>query len=201
MPAEANYAIAVQSDALNSLGEISPSIRKNLVRAVNKTIAWSRTQASRGLREQVNLPASYLSDKNGRLSITKRATGQDISAIVTGRHRPTSLARFATNAKQGGRRGARITVQPGLSRFLPRAFYVPLRSGNSDTKNNVGLAIRLPAGKTPSSAFKPTKLSRNTWLLYGPSIDQVFDDVAEEISPATADYLENEFFRLQEAGI
>jgi hypothetical protein len=32
--------------------------------------------------------------------------------------------------------------------------------------------------------------------LYGPSIDQVFDDVATDMSPATAAALEAEFTRL-----
>ena len=194
------FVVAVQSsfvdDALTKL-----DVRTNIIRAINRTVQWSRTQAAREIREQVNLPASYLSGSNGRLTITQQATSDDLSAVITGRHRPTSLARFSSNAREGFQRGARVTVQPGLSRFLPRAFFVPLRSGNSDTKNNVGLAIRLPAGQIPSRAYKPTPLGRNTWLLYGPSVDQVFDDVAQDMSPAIAEYLEAEFLRLMEAGI
>lgn len=193
--------INVGSDALDSLQDMSSGMQMNLVRAVNRTIAWSRTQASAEIRKQVNFSASYLSPSAGRLSVTQMATGNDISAIVTGRHRPTSLARFASNARMGFQRGARISVQPGLSSFLPRAFFIPLRAGNSETKNNMGLAIRLPEGQIPSRAYKPTALSKGTWLLYGPSIDQVFDDVAMEIAPATADYLENEFFRLTRVGL
>lgn len=193
--------INAQSGVLDNLRDMSKGVQINLVRAVNKTITWSRTQAAREIRKQVNFPVSYLSPSAGRLTVTQTATSNDISAIVTGRHRPTSLARFASNARAGFQTGARISVQPGLSRFLPRAFFVPLRSGNTDTKNNVGLAIRLPEGQRPDRAYKPTPLSRGTWLLYGPSVDQVFDDIAMEIAPAAADYLENEYFRLTEAGI
>lgn len=195
------YLIVARSNAIDGLEDISSSIRTNIVRAINKTTQWSRAESARRMREQVNFGASYLSGAGGRLTITQQATSNDLSAVITGRHRATSLARFASNAREGYQRGARITVQPGLSKFLPRAFFVPLRSGNSDTKNNVGLAIRLPAGKIPSKAFKPTPLSRNTWLLYGPSVDQVFDDVAMEISPEAAERLESEFFRLMELDI
>lgn len=193
--------ITSQSTNIDSISDMSKGMQTNLVRAVNKTIAWSRTLAAREIRKQVNLSASYLSGEKGRLKITQQASSNDLSAIITGRHRPTSLATFASNARSGFHRGARITVQPGLSRFMPKAFFVPLRSGNTDTKNNVGLAIRLPVGQRPNRAYKPTPLSKGTWLLYGPSVDQVFDDVALEISPAVADYLEAEFFRLTDAGI
>lgn len=40
------------------------------------------------------------------------------------------------------------------------------------------------------------KLGKGLYLLYGPSVDQVFRDVAKEISPDTADFLEAEFLRL-----
>ena len=197
----APVSIIAQSNAIDSIADMSKGVQRNLVRAVNKTITWSRTQAAREIRKQVNLPTSYLSASGGRLTVTQYASENDISAIVTGRHRPTSLARFSSNARMGFQRGARVSVHPGLATFLPRAFFVPLKSGNSDTKNNVGLAIRLPMGQRPNRAYKPTALSKGTWLLYGPSVDQVFDDVAVDISPAVGDYLESEFFRLVDAGI
>jgi hypothetical protein len=148
------------------------------------------------MRMQVAFSASYLSGQGGRLSITKRARRGSLESVITGRHRPTSLARFATNARRSRVPGARVEVKPGLATFLPRAFFVNLRSGNTDTKNNVGLAIRLPDGQRPDRAYKPTQLGKNLWLLYGPSIDQVFDDVATDISPGTVDQLEAEFLRL-----
>lgn len=195
------YLIIARSSAVDDLEDISGSIRTNIVRAINKATQWSRAESARRMRQQVSFGAAYLSGANGRLTITQQATSNDLSAVLTGRHRATSLARFSSNPQVGNQRGARITVQPGLARRLPRAFFVPLRSGNSETKNNMGLAIRLPAGKMPSSAYKPTPLGRNTWLLYGPSVDQVFDDVAAEISPEVAERLESEFFRLMELDI
>lgn len=192
-----NYAVFAQSSTIDSLGDISPAVKRNIARAVNKTIARARTASARGIQEQVNLPSRYLSGASGRLTITKQASPDDLSAVITGRHRPTSLARFA-RAGARGKVGARVTVQPGLTRILPRAFFVRLRSGNTDTLNNLGLAIRVPDGKRPNRAYKPTPLGRGLWLLYGPSVDQVFDDVAEDIQPDTADFLETEFLRLME---
>lgn len=192
------FAIAIHSDAMQGLDDIDPAARRAAQQAINKTVERARATAAREMRAQVNFPAQYLSGTNGRLSITKRADAMDLEAIVTGRHRPTSLARFAVVARRGPTPGARVAVNPGLARHMPRAFFVNLRSGNTDTKNNLGLAIRLEEGMRPSRAFKPKEVSPGLFLLYGPSIDQVFDDVAVEISPAMADFLGDEFLRLLE---
>jgi hypothetical protein len=192
----AGYAILVRSDIVDkATGPLLPDSRRAVRIAINETIDWARARAARDMRGQVAFPASYLGPAGGRLTITKKASDDDLAAIVTGRHRATSLARFATNARVGVRGGARVQVEPGLARFLPKAFFIPLRSGNTDTKNNVGLAIRLPDGKVPSRAYKPQRLGRGLWLLYGPSVDQVFDDVAEDISPEAAERLGDEYLR------
>lgn len=192
-----NYAILVQSNAIDDIEELTPRIALAAQRAINKIATRARTKAQRGIQQQVNLPARYLGPSGRRLTVSKRATGpDDLTAVITGRHRPTSLARFATGARQSGKRGVRVQVEPGVARFLPKAFFVNLRSGNTDTKNNRGLAIRLPDGQSPDRAYRPTKLGKGLWLLYGPSVDQIFDDVAEEISDETADELSVEFQRL-----
>lgn len=190
------YAVLVRSDTLDNFGEIGPSVQRNIARAVNTTAARARVAAAREIRAQVAFPAQYLSPSAGRLALTKKATASDPSAIIRGRHRPTSLARFARNAMSAGQTGARIEVQPGLSKFLPRAFFVPLRSGADGSSNNLGLAIRLREGQRPNRAYKPKLIGRNLWLLYGPSIDQVLDDVANEIAPDAGEFLAQEFLRL-----
>ena len=50
----------------------------------------------------------------------------------------------------------------------------------------------------PASADKPTKLAPGLWLLYGPSVDQVFRSVASEEAPEAARFLEAEFNRLMD---
>ncbi len=195
------YVVLVQSNALDGLSDIGPNIERNLARAVNTITRNARAEAARRMRKQVNFPAHYLSGENGRLTITKRASETDLSAAITGRHRPTSLATFATSSRSKRSAGVTVQVQPGLSTRLPGAFFVNLRRGQSGALGNVGLAIRLPEGQQPSRAYKPKRLGRNLWLLYGPSIDQVFDDVADEMSPDLAEKLEAEFFRLQELNL
>lgn len=194
--------IMVHSSVLDDLDNFSPSTLGAAARAINRTADRARTQADRRIREEVAFPASYLSPAQGRLSVTRRATpgagADDLEAIITGRHRPTSLARFVVGSPQPGqkrRTPLKVMVNPGHVVELERAFPVRLRSGNTDTKNNIGIAIRLPEGQVPDRAYKPTKLGRGLWLLYGPSIDQIFDDVAEDIGPETADFLGEEFLR------
>lgn len=182
--------------ALDDFAELPDAIRLNAVRAINRTTERARTASARAIRQQVNLSATYLG-RPDRLGITKKATRADMEARITGRNRPTSLATFATGGRAGARRaGATVRVQPGLVTRLPKAFFVNLRTGNTDTKGNLGLAIRLPEGKRPDAAYKPTKLGRGVWLLYGPSVGQVADDVFVEIGPETAEFMEAEFLRL-----
>ena len=92
-------------------------------------------------------------------------------------------------------------MKPGLAQRLDRAFFVQLRAGQSGALGNTGLAIRLPEGQRPSAAYKPKQMGRNLWLLYGPSIDQVFDDVALEMSDDLAEKLETEVLRLQDLNL
>lgn len=191
------YVIAV--DGLKNLAaDATPAIAAKAAMAINKTIERSRAQAAREIRQQVAFSPSYLS-RPDRLGITKKASRTDLESIITGRHRPTSLATFSRGARVVGKRRRSyvdVEVKPGLVQRLNGAFFVNLRTGNTDTKGNLGLAIRLPVGKRPDRAYKPTLVGKNLWLLYGPSIDQLFDDVANDISPQAADFLEAEFLRL-----
>jgi hypothetical protein len=185
------------ADDVKSMGS---NVELNIVRALNRTIDSARTASARMIRQQVNLPAQYL-NRPDRLGVTKRAQRGDLEAVITGRSRPTSLARFATYGRVRQRGGVDITVKPGHSVHLKKAFFVNLRSGNTDGLGNLGLAIRLPKGQRPDRAYKPQPLGDGLWLLYGPSLAQVFDDVAVEITPSTADNFEAEFSRLMDAGV
>jgi DNA-binding transcriptional regulator YdaS (Cro superfamily) len=192
------YVIAVEG--LQSLPADTPKFAENAAKAINRTTERSRAAASREMRQQVAFKPSYLS-RSDRLGITKKASRTDLEAIITGRHRPTSLAQFARGSRKVGARrgGVNVEVQPGLVRRLNKAFFIRLRAGNTDAgPGNTGLAIRLPNGQKPDRAYKPTLIGKNLWLLYGPSIDQVFDDVANDISPQAADFLEAEFLRLMD---
>lgn len=188
------YVLAVEG--LSSLKDIE-SLDENILRAarnaVNRTVDRTRTLSDKEIRSQIAFPARYLND---RLKVVKRASGRTLEAVISGRDRPTSLARFAKNRNpQATRKAGKVdlTVTPGRTTTIPNAFLMPLRNGN------LGLAIRLKEGESIRNKKFVTKVGKGLYLLYGPSVNQVFRTVAEEkAAPEAADFLEREFLRLLE---
>jgi hypothetical protein len=197
------YAIAVQGiRSLEEFNDLKGDIDFAALRAVNKTADKYRTTSARRIREQVKFPARMLTPRAKRLYVSRRAKRTDLSAVITGRARPTSLAQFVIGTPRRGQ-GVRVEVAPGKSRFLRRAFLVKLKAGSAgiDTKFNMGLAVRLKPGEYIRNKNKSTRLAKGLFLLYGPSIDQVFIDstgrgVAQDLSPDIADSMNDEFLRL-----
>lgn len=199
----ANYAVFVEGiDALNDFDEIPKDIARTARMAINKTVRFARTRGSEEIRKQVAFPARYLTSED-RLQ-TFFATGASLRGRVSVRERPTSLARFVRNAAGSARdtnkkwrgsrsRGAQVQVKPGATRTIRRAFAVNLKN------NNLGLAIRTDGGP-PDRAYKPKMLSPGVWLVYGPSVAQVFDTVRGDISDEAGDKLQAEFMRLMDLG-
>jgi len=152
------------------------------------------------MNNEINFPNGYL--KGDRLGVSKLASNADLEAVITGRDRATSLARFATSGQVGGKNGVTVEVGKGKSRHLKRAFMIKLKSGKTmdGSTFNVGLAIRLAQGETLNNRHLPanthaSSLGSGVVLLYGPSVDQVFKAVASDIQPDVAKALTNEFFR------
>lgn len=148
----------------------------------------------RAIQEQVKFPGGYLNRE--RLDITKQATDSDLSVAVTARFRPTSLARFAPGQTvEGARRTGQVTVRVkgGRSVRMENAFLVRLRGAPDGY--NVGLAVRLRAGEQLRKSRGAVRLDNNVYLLYGPSIDQVFRTVAVEETDAVLLDLDVEFRR------
>lgn len=205
--------IVEAKDVSGFLADYDDVTRMNLVKALNKTADRARTLSAAEVRNQVNFPASYVGPGQGRLKVSARANRQSLEAVVTGRNRPTSLARFVVGAPpvsgqrtKGGRlrkpKGGQITVEvkPGRRATLSRAFLVNI-PGSAESKN-LGLAVRTE-GPPPPGAYAPKQLGENVWLLYGPSVGQVLSSVNnaggvyEEISAETMQFLQDEFLRLQ----
>jgi hypothetical protein len=164
------------------------------VRAVNATADRARSRSATEMKRRINFPASYLQGSGDRLTVTKRATRGDQEAVITGRSRATSLARFGAK-KEGS--GVRVEVGKGRSTLIKNSFLMPLKSG-AEAAGNLGLAVRTKAGQRPHKAYKPVKISERLWLLYGPSVDQVFKQVRDEVTPDAINYFELEFNRLFE---
>lgn len=147
-----------------------------------------------GIDDQTAFPDGYTGP---RIFLKRKAYNHRLEVVLAARHRPTSLARFARGQRPGGRGGVRVTVNPGAPVELKRAFLIRLRAGKTltDENFNLGLAIRLKPGERMTGKRKTTEVPGGITLLYGPSVNQVMVDVADEKSPAILDAVDNEFLR------
>lgn len=140
------------------------------------------------MQQQIDFPAGYL---KSRMTIKRRATKGSMEALISGRDRATSLARFAAGQtpKNTRGRGVRVQLRGGQVRHLRSSFLVNLKNGNT------GLAVRLKPGESLRNSDSAVKLANNLYLLYGPSVDQVFRGVAEYRAPEIGEMVSQQFFR------
>jgi hypothetical protein len=192
-----DYVVAVEGlTSLRDIYDLAPNVLKSARQAINRTLDRARASSSREMRKQINFPARYLSGADGRLAIKRRASDRSLQGSILGRDRPTSLARFSNDRNPVATRkagGVNVTVKPGATKFMPGAFLMNLRGGNT------GLAVRLKDGqKFPFKKHTLTRVGKGLYLLYGPSVDQVFRTVSVDEAPKAADFLEAEFIRLMD---
>ena len=153
--------------------------------AINDGIAYARKESGDAILDQVNFPPGYL-DLPERFAVTQKATAAAPTARLTARQRPTSLGTFITAVGPKGR-GVTVKVQrKGAAKRFNRAFVTNALKAGDKSFGNRGVALRTK-GPKPERAYKPVKLFSDdngvVWLLYGPSVNQVFSDVAEDILP------------------
>lgn len=171
-------------------------------RAINQILTRSGMALARDtIMEQIAFPKDYLT--GDRLAVSLYATPGNLIGALKARKRATSLARFATGGAINVP-GVSVQVRRGKTEFLRKAFLVKLKRGASfDEDNyNVGLAVRIKAGEkivdkrtTHRSWLEGSADAGGLALLYGPSVDQVFREVADRIEPGILDLLAAEFFR------
>lgn len=192
----------VEVNALQALGDFldaAPSITPRAASLAMNTIIPRKglVRYKKQIRTQVGFPGGYL-DEGDRFGVTKLTSPDDLEAIITARQRPTSLARFSTGGGVG-QEGLAVKVKPGRSVRLKRAFTVRLRAGTAlDNDNfNLGLAVRIPGGqfRNKKDTGRMVHLAKDVFLLYGPSVDQVFRSVSETETPAVLNEIETEFYR------
>lgn len=206
------YIVAIEGlDALRFLEDIPASVKRRALQAVNKTTRDGRVMVSRAVRAQVAFTATYVGPSSGRLTAIPAKSTDKMEGLIRARTEPTSLARFtkqkplAKGQRPRRGKGVRVTVKPGVAKYVRDAFVVRLPSGKGGPLGNLGLAVR--QADPPKGAYKPKRLGENVWLLYGPSVSQVMysernrGGVADEIAPSLADKLENEFVRLLDLDI
>jgi hypothetical protein len=171
---------------------------KSAAIAINQVMGRSGMALIRStIEDEVAFPKGYLS--GDRLGIAKYAKPNDLEGVVRARKRATSLARFASG-QAIGKPGVTVRVGNGKTTVLRGAWLVRLRQGASLTedKYNVGLAVRIKEGDTIRNKFDGHKswlVPGRVALLYGPSVDQVFRGVADDVALPIADLVGAEFFR------
>ncbi|EAO3258686.1 hypothetical protein LOP01_001674 [Salmonella enterica subsp. enterica serovar Newport] len=196
--------LAIGSDELKEYLEQVPEIANNSIRMAINSVAAGKgmTLIKKSMTDEIAFPSGYLNAD--RLKLTKRATTSNLEAVIVGRKRATSLARFVTggamvtNSKRPG--GVQVRVKKGKTTYLKNAFLVRLNKGASLTEDqyNVGLAVRLSAGESLSnkrSQHKSWLVPGRVALLYGPSVDQVFAEVSGTVAPKIGDMVAAEFHR------
>lgn len=200
--AGAIYAVVVEGLAdLGVLKELPDNTLLDAARAINKVLPSIRTESARRILGQINFPNSYLNPGAKRLYVSRLATRGKLEGAITARRRPTSLARFVTGNLQDKQVGVTVQVSKGgKTENLKRAFVIRL-NGNADTQGNFGLAIRLPKGKAMTNRKSAVRMANGLYLLYGPSVQQVFLDnqgegVAEDMVPLALEKLGDEYTRL-----
>lgn len=148
-----------------------------LMRAINHTLNVTRTEASREIRKQIRLKAAYT---RKRLTIQK-ATRSSLTGRISAPQRGRLLSRFSTlasvaNSPASGlssppQKTPSVKVKPGRgTKKMPGAFFI----GPLSNSGVIAIARRTQWGPGLGR-------SEGVKILYGPSLSQVFTDVAEEL--------------------
>lgn len=184
-------------DAQRFFDELPEIAEEAAALAINDTVQREGLQLiKKDMRDQVEFPDGYLEGEN--LKPVRFASKGRLEAVIRGRGRATSLARFAPGQTPRSTRGQpiRLRVKPGKQKILkdpstgkPSAFLVNLRNGNT------GLAVRLKPGETLRKSTAAVKLDDNVYLLYGPSVDQVMRGVADDRADDIMEIISEKFFR------
>lgn len=192
-------SLVLNSSQLGDISEWSQSRKVSAARALNFAADKVRTSSIPKMLEEVNFPSGYLMPSKGNFFSRLTANPGNLVASVTAKARATSLSRFAIAGKLGTP-GIIVQVKKGHSVDMPKAFFMRLRAGQTltETKNNLGVAVRLRPGdplRNRRDMALPLKDGSNIYLLYGPSVDQVFRTLRDENIELAAQYMEDEFIR------
>jgi hypothetical protein len=160
--------------ALKKLGATAIGSTEAITRALNKTAITARAQAARSIRD-----VGYgikVSSVKGSISI-RRATSQDLKAVVTATGRPIPL--IAYGARQTSK-GVSVNVKNGRKE-IAHAFIATMASGHK------GVFVR--TGNTHKRVVRGGKGSRSGLPikeLFGPSIPTAFFNAKVQDAVKTA---------------
>jgi hypothetical protein len=189
-------------DRFESLMATLPDVTtKAASMAINDAARKGRAESKREILKQVNFPSGYLGgERGGRLEISQYANESRLKSVITGRFQATSLVRFVSNmatlTAKGtpgsnfmGRGKARVQVKPGSMTVIDKAYLMRLKNGN------MGFAYRPGKGGMRNTVGAKALGTSGWYLLYGPSVNQVFNDVREDVAPSISSTLNSEFDR------
>lgn len=184
---------AVDIEGLEGFVRRMPDVaRQAQALAISDTAEWARNLAKREFLASVNLPDDAVIAR--RFRVSQRATVARPESTITADRNPLGLSRFVVGPKKAGTPHPRTQVrvggsvktwsQPGGDNY---AFLIPTPNGAA----GVGLAIRTKEPLRNSRAAR--KIGRDLYLLYGPSVDQMFGQMIPALIPrvrakATAEF-------------
>lgn len=192
----AGEQFSVTISGLRSIQDLDTLTRSQAIiasRAINQVARNTRARSAKLLRDQIAFGARYLSGANGKIEVQTANPGR-LSARLSASSAPRSLARFVKGSPKGKGK-VRVEVTPGSSKALPGAFMLNLNKGGENSL----LAVR--SATRPRGAYRPRRLGKSLWLLYGPSVSQALlhDDgnagIWVEIEDDIANALEVEYLR------
>jgi len=186
-------------DLVKRMGQsVDPATRV----AINDGARFAVREGAKDISSELNLSQRYIMGGPApRLAVRRFASDSNLEAVVTGRDRPTSLARFSRSAVRLGKQRLSPTVKvaaQGGGQRIRGSFFVRLRRGvNFDGENfNVGLAVRLKPGQRIPGKNSMAKPGRSGfYLLYGPSVGQAYRSSSVRTVPAVSKRIGNTLAR------
>lgn len=170
----------------SAVRDASDSVKSVLANSVNRTTTWAITEAERRIGRGLALPAGYIS-KKGMLWST-RASYLNPTAKIVAAFRPMQLRSYALNAPAvfRDRQRPKVEVIPGHQVSMTKAFFIKMRGGSQ-----TGIAMK-HADYLQSHEESNSKPFKGIVLLHGPSIDQHFSLVSENMQEEILRYLREE---------
>lgn len=152
---------------------------------LNDTARWARTRLKAQMQADIRLTESAFTGK--RLYVAEFANPGHLQATVRGDKQGYSLSRFSVDKPVRLARAPFLQIKRGgPSVQVKRGFFLPAPNGA------LGLAVRTNG---PLTKGKGRKISKNLYILFGPSPDQMMKRLVPELVPSVLRYADTEFTR------
>lgn len=169
------------------------ALEKSQFRAVNKTASKTKTAASKNIRSQVRLSASFV---NQNLKVSKKATKDNPEAVISARKRPVRLARYGAKQLTMKARGAKGDPLRGIAAGRKQAgVSVAVKKGGSREKLQKAFLLPFKSANTAGVFIRTGKSRTMIKQLYGPSVYKLFESYRETAHEQISAELQAEYRR------